>query len=123
LHISPGQLARADRWFNRYGAITVLATRVMPIIRTFISLPAGVAKMPFWRFTTLTVIGCIPWVFALGLIGKLTKENWKDVKHALSYVDYAVVAAVVIGIVYLTVRARRGRGPTGEAEPAADASA
>src|SRR3982074_153018 len=51
LHISPRQLHRVDRWFERYGAITVLVTRVMPLVRTFISLPAGAARMPFWRFS------------------------------------------------------------------------
>jgi membrane protein DedA with SNARE-associated domain len=118
LHISPRQLHRADQWFERYGAITVLATRVMPLVRTFISLPAGVARMPFVRFSVLTAIGCIPWVFLLGLIGKLAKSNWKNWKDALGYVDYAVVALVVIGIVYLFVRWRR-RG--GDPKPAADA--
>jgi membrane protein DedA with SNARE-associated domain len=122
LHISPKQLARADRWFNRYGDVTVLVTRVMPIVRTFISLPAGVARMPFWRFSALTLVGCIPWVFALGLIGKLTKSNWKDVKHALQYVDYAVLAAIVVGIIYLVIRWRRGPR-TGEPEAAADVPA
>jgi membrane protein DedA with SNARE-associated domain len=123
LHISPKQIARADNWFQRYGSVTVLATRVMPLVRTFISLPAGVAKMPFWRFSVLTLVGCMPWVFTLGLVGDLTKHNWTDVKHALSYVDYAVVAAAVIGIIYLVIRARRGRGRSGEAERPADASA
>jgi membrane protein DedA with SNARE-associated domain len=128
LHISPKQIARADRWFSRYGSVTVLATRVIPVVRTFISLPAGVAKMPIGRFSALTLAGCIPWVFALGLVGRLTKDNWKDVKHALSYADYAVLAAVVIGILYLVIRARRGRKDTGDvdaagkAEPAANAS-
>jgi membrane protein DedA with SNARE-associated domain len=94
----------------------------MPLVRTFISLPAGVARMPFWRFSVLTLVGCIPWVFALGLVGRLTKSNWTDVKHALSYVDYVVVAAVVVGIVYLVLRRRRRR-ESGEPEPAGDASA
>jgi len=120
LHVSPGQLQRADRWFARYGAVTVLVTRVMPLVRTFISLPAGVARMAFGRFTTLTVIGCIPWVLALGWVGLLTKSHWRDVKDGLSYVDYVVVAAVVIGIVYLIVRRRRDRAG-GEPEPAVDA--
>ncbi len=119
LHISPGQLARADRWFTRYGAITVLGARVLPLIRTFISLPAGVARMPFWRFSVLTLVGCIPWVLALGVIGDLAKSNWKTWRHDLQYLDYAVLAAVVIGIVWLVIRWRRGRGREGE--PAADA--
>ena len=65
LHIKPEHLAWADRWFERYGAPAVFFSRMLPIIRTFISLPAGVARMPFWRFTVLTALGCIPWIFAL----------------------------------------------------------
>ena len=120
LHVSPRQLQRADRWFARYGGVTVLVTRVMPLVRTLISLPAGVARMPLRRFTALTVIGCIPWVLALGLVGLLTKSHWRDVKDGLAYVDYLVVAAVVIGIVYLIIRRRRDRA-RGEPEPAVDA--
>src|SRR3954449_4639163 len=56
LHIKPSHLEWADRWFERYGSATVFFTRMLPIIRTFISLPAGVARMPFWRFTVLTVL-------------------------------------------------------------------
>ncbi len=120
LHISAKQLERADRWFAHHGAVTVLVTRVMPLVRTFISLPAGAARMPFKRFTVLTVIGCIPWVFVLGWVGFLTKSNWRNVKDGLAYVDYAVVVAVVIGIIYLVIRRRRDRG-RGEPEPAVDA--
>jgi membrane protein DedA with SNARE-associated domain len=120
LHISPRQLQRADRWFERYGAITVLVARVLPLVRTFISLPAGVARMPFWRFSVLTTVGCIPWVFFLGWVGFLTKSNWHNVKDALSYVDYVVVAAVVIGIIYWAIRRRRDRA-SGEPEAAVDA--
>jgi membrane protein DedA with SNARE-associated domain len=118
LHISPKHLAWADRWFERHGDATVFFTRMMPIIRTFISLPAGVAKMPFWRFTVFTFLGCLPWVFALGFIGKQAGDNWQDWKDKLHYVDYVVLAAIVVGIAYLVIRNRRGRG---EAEPAADA--
>src|SRR4051812_42578946 len=70
LHIKPSHLEWADRWFEKYGSATVFFPRMLPIIRTFISLPAGVAKMPFWRFTTFTALGCIPWVFMLTFIGK-----------------------------------------------------
>ena len=97
LHIKPSHLAWADRWFERYGAWTVFFTRMLPIIRTFISLPAGVARMPFWRFTVLTVAGCIPWVFMLAFTGKQVGDNWENWKDSLHYVDYAVAVLIVIG--------------------------
>ena len=109
LHIKPEHLAWADRWFQKHGEATVFFTRMLPIIRTFISLPAGVARMPFWRFTVFTLLGCIPWVFLLTFIGKQAGENWKDWKDSLHYVDYAVAAMIVIGVVWLIVRARRRR--------------
>jgi membrane protein DedA with SNARE-associated domain len=109
LHIKPKHLKWADDWFARYGDATVFFSRMLPIIRTFISLPAGVAKMPFWRFTMFTLAGCIPWVFALTFIGKQVGDNWETWKDKLHYVDYAVAAAIVIGIVYLVIRARRSR--------------
>ncbi len=107
LHIKPSHLATADRWFERHGGLTVLVTRMLPIIRTFISLPAGVARMPFWRFSVLTLIGCIPWVFMLTFIGKQAGDNWERWKDSLHYVDYAVVALIVVGVVYLLLRRRR----------------
>ena len=82
---------------------------MLPIIRTFISLPAGVARMPFWRFTILTTLGCIPWIFMLTFIGMQVGENWEQWKDSLHYVDYAVAAMIVIGVVYLVVRHRRRR--------------
>jgi membrane protein DedA with SNARE-associated domain len=112
IHVKPEHLAWADNWFQRYGDATVFFTRMLPIIRTFISLPAGVARMPFWRFTALTLLGCIPWVFALTFVGKQAGANWTDWKNSLHYVDYAVVALVVIGIVWLFIRARRRRAAT-----------
>jgi membrane protein DedA with SNARE-associated domain len=107
LHIKPSHLEWADRWFERYGSATVFFTRMLPIIRTFISLPAGVARMPFWRFTILTTAGCIPWIFMLTFIGKQAGDRWESWKDKLHYVDYAVAALIVLGLVYLVVRARR----------------
>ena len=114
LHISKRHLDWADRWFARHGDATVFFTRMMPIVRTFISLPAGVARMQFWRFTALTLAGCIPWVFALGLVGREAGSKWEDWKNSLHYVDYAVVAAIVVGIVYLVVRRRRAAASAAE---------
>jgi membrane protein DedA with SNARE-associated domain len=114
LHIKPSHLEWADRWFQRYGDATVFFSRLLPVIRTFISLPAGVAKMPFWRFTLLTIAGCVPWVLMLTLIGKAAGDNWGKWKDNLHYVDYVVIAAILVGILWLLVRRRR-------AAPAADA--
>jgi membrane protein DedA with SNARE-associated domain len=115
LHIKPSHLKWADDWFERYGAATVFFSRMLPIIRTFISLPAGVARMPFWRFTLLTLAGCVPWVFMLAFIGQQAGDRWESWKDSLHYVDYAVLAAIVIGIVYLIVRNRRARAGAADA--------
>ena len=111
IHLPPRYLKWADDWFQRYGSVTVFFTRMLPIIRTFISLPAGVAKMPFWRFTALTLAGCIPWVVALALIGRAVGENWEQWRDHLHYLDYAVIVAVIALIAYLLIRRRRGRRP------------
>ncbi len=121
IHISPKHLAWADSWFERYGDATVFFTRMMPIIRTFISLPAGIAKMPFWRFTLFTTLGCVPWIFGLTLLGKSVGENWEDWKDYLHYFDYLIIAAVIAGIVYFVIRRRRGGGGDGAAPEAPSA--
>ena len=108
-HITPAHLAWADRWFERYGAPAVFFSRMLPIVRTFISLPAGVARMPFWKFSVLTFAGCLPWVFALTFAGQKAAENWTSWKDSLHYVDYTVAVLIVLGVVYLAVRWRRNR--------------
>jgi membrane protein DedA with SNARE-associated domain len=114
--IKQHHLEWADRWFDRYGDWTVLVSRMLPIIRTFISLPAGVAKMPFWRFTALTLVGCIPWVFLLAFIGRQAGDRWESWKDNLHYIDYAVVALIVAGVVWLFLRLRRRRGQSAAAD-------
>ncbi len=114
LHIKKSHLEQADRWFERYGDAAVFFSRMLPIVRTFISLPAGVARMPFWRFTTLTFVGCVPWVLMLTFIGREAGDNWEDWKDSLHYFDYAVAAAIVLGAVWLLVRNRRRTRPAGE---------
>jgi len=114
IHISPKHLKWADDWFKRYGDVTVFFTRMLPIIRTFISLPAGVAKMPFWRFTIFTLLGSIPWVLMLALVGRSVGDNWEHWRHNLGYLDYVVLAAIVAGVAYLLIRRRRGGDERGE---------
>jgi membrane protein DedA with SNARE-associated domain len=113
LHIKKSHLEWADRWFERYGGWTVFLTRMLPIIRTFISLPAGVARMPFWKFSVLTFVGCVPWVLMLTYIGQKAGDNWEDWKDSLHYFDYAVAATIVVGAIWLYVRNRRRAQPEG----------
>jgi membrane protein DedA with SNARE-associated domain len=113
--IRMSHLQTADRWFERHGDATVFFTRMLPIVRTFISLPAGIARMPFWRFTALTLAGCVPWVLLLTFIGKQAGDNWDTWKDNLHYVDYVVLAAIAAGIGYLIVRGRRRRRAATEA--------
>jgi membrane protein DedA with SNARE-associated domain len=115
LHIKKEHIDWADRWFEKHGEATVFFSRMLPIVRTFISLPAGAARMPFWRFTLFTTLGCIPWVFMLAFVGKSAGDNWVKWKDNLHFVDYAVAALIVVGIVYLIVRSRRRRRAVPEA--------
>jgi len=123
IHLPPKYLKWADDWFEKYGDATVFFTRMLPIIRTFISLPAGIARMPFWRFTTLTLIGCIPWVLMLGAVGKSVGDNWEEWRDKLHYIDYAVVVGAVMLIIWLLIKRWRGGPGSGEAPVGASGEA
>lgn len=99
----------AEKWFDKYGEFTVFISRCLPVVRTFISFPAGTARMNFGKFTFYTLLGCIPWVFALTYFGYVLGENWDKVGHFLRYLDYAVAVAVLGGAAYLLWRWRRSR--------------
>ncbi len=99
-------LAVAEKWFDRYGEFTVFISRCLPVVRTFISFPAGTARMNFAKFTFYTFVGCVPWVFALTYFGYYLGENWDEVGAYLHYLDYAVALGVLTGAVYLFLRWR-----------------
>jgi membrane protein DedA with SNARE-associated domain len=109
-HVNPEWLRKTEGYFERYGDATVFLSRMLPIVRTFVSLPAGVAKMPIIRFSVLTVLGSIPWVLALGILGQAVGDNWETWRHNLGYFDYVVAAAIVAGVVWWIVRRRRDEG-------------
>jgi membrane protein DedA with SNARE-associated domain len=111
-HVSPARLAQVEGWFERNGSATVFFSRMLPLVRTFVSVPAGVARMPIGRFSLLTVLGSTPWVLALALLGKGVGQNWESWRHNLSYLDYVIAVAIVVGAVWWLLRRRSaGDGP------------
>ena len=107
--MGPAQIERADRWFQRYGEAAVLFGRVIPVVRAFVSLPAGIARMPLGRFTRALADRHDPLgASALALAGEALGSDWKSVRKGFEYVDYAIVVARRVGIVYAIVRRRRG---------------
>lgn len=94
--ISAHDLDLAERWFARYGEATVFFSRMLPIVRTFISVPAGVARMPLWRFLLFSILGAVPWVMLLVWGGMVLGDNWTEIKRSLRGLDYAVAAAILL---------------------------
>lgn len=103
------ELTHTERWFERWGQITVFTCRLLPIARGFVSYPAGAAQMNLVRFSLYTFLGCVPWVFGLTYAGYLLSNNWQEVGTYLHYLTYAVILAIFAGAVYLFVRWRLRR--------------
>jgi membrane protein DedA with SNARE-associated domain len=100
LLIRPHEVDRAHDWFERHGELAVLGGRLLPVVRTFISLPAGVVRMGFGRFTAYTVLGCLPWVAALTWLGYLLGERWETVERIMRPFAWAIAAAIFVGGVW-----------------------
>ncbi len=98
--ISPKHLALAEDWFARYGEATVFFTRLMPVIRTFISLPAGISRMNFVRFVIYTFLGSLPWCFFLTYLGLKMGQHWEDLKYWFHRLDVFIILAVSIAAIY-----------------------
>ena len=96
--ISAHDLELADRWFAKYGEATVFFSRMLPIVRTFISVPAGIARMPLWRFTLFSILGAIPWVMLLVWGGMQLGDHWLELKHNLRGLDYLIAAVILLGV-------------------------
>ena len=95
--IRPHEIEVADRFFAKYGAATVFFGRLLPIVRTFISFPAGVTRMPLRKFITYSTLGAFPWSIALVWAGMQLGANWVEIRHMLQPLDLAIAVAVVVG--------------------------
>ena len=105
-HLDRAKLDRADRWFERWGDWAVFLGRLTPVVRSFISIPAGVVRMPIVRFTVLTFLGSAIWCFAIAGVGWALGSSYERFHHDFAYVEYAVVAAVIAFVVWLILRWR-----------------
>jgi membrane protein DedA with SNARE-associated domain len=117
--VSPHDAERADAFFARRGDATVFFTRLMPIVRTFISLPAGIARMDFKKFIVYTFLGSLPWCFVLALAGYNLGKHWQDVGSTLHKYDIVVavgILALLALFIYFHVRRSRSavEAPSGE---------
>jgi membrane protein DedA with SNARE-associated domain len=99
LLIRPHEIELADRFFASHGAATVFIGRLLPVVRTFISFPAGVARMPIGKFIVYSTAGAFPWSMLLVYAGVVLGANWVDIRHALQPFDLAIALAVVLGVV------------------------
>src|SRR6187200_1751681 len=108
-HITPDRLDRAEAWFARYGDWAVLLGRVMPVVRSFISIPAGVLEMPLARYTVLTAVGSAVWCFGLAGAGVALGSSWEHFHEQWRYADYVVVLALGLGVAYGAYRFLRRR--------------
>jgi membrane protein DedA with SNARE-associated domain len=116
LHLTPENVDRAEHWFDRFGDLAVLISRVTPVVRSFISIPAGVARMPVGRYTLLTIPGSAVWAFGIAGIGYYLGSKWETFHHDFRYAEYLVVAAILALIVFAIVRHRRASRLTRRAE-------
>jgi len=118
VRIRPHELDRAEAWFADHGEAAVFVSRLLPVVRTFISLPAGVAEMPLGKFTGYTVAGCLPWTFALAGVGYAVGGRWQTVEKYFRPISVAVAVILVGLIVWWFVKRRSRAGDV--SEPAAD---
>ena len=104
LHVTPERLEKAERWFDRWGNVGVLVGRLTPLVRSFVSIPAGALEMPLGPYTVLTLVGSAVWAFAIAGIGYALGANYHRFDHGFKYAEYAVVAGVVVAAAYFIYR-------------------
>jgi membrane protein DedA with SNARE-associated domain len=105
--ISTRELDLADKWFDKYGDRAVFVSRLLPVVRTYISFPAGIVNMDVKKFSLYTFLGSLPWCFGLAYIGVLLGPHWEDIKGLFRYLDIAVIVGIIALVVYLIYHRER----------------
>jgi membrane protein DedA with SNARE-associated domain len=106
LHVTPERIERAERWFERFGTVAVPLGFACPVIRSFVALPAGIAGWPLRRLLPLALVGIATFCFAIAGLGWAVGSSWHTARHYLSYLDYVVAAAAILGAAYWVYRRR-----------------
>ena len=104
------EVDRAEEWFQKYGELAVFASRLLPVVRTFISIPAGIARMNIWKFSFYTFIGSYPWSLGLAYGGYKLGENWEDLRRVMRPFDFpiaGIIAVAVLWFIYHRIKAIR----------------
>ena len=112
LHLNAAKLDRAEHWFERWEDWAVFLGRVTPVVRSFVSIPAGVFRAPLARYNLLTLAGSAIWCFALAGVGWALGSQWEEFHHAFHYVDYAILAAIAAGAAFVAWKVLRRRART-----------
>ena len=102
--ISHKDIARADKWFARWGDWASFISRLLPVVRTFISFPAGMVRVNFWRFVVFTFLGSFIWCAILSYAGFVAGEHWEEIRRVMRPFDYPIIAIVLIGLAYYIYR-------------------
>jgi len=118
LHLGPDNLDRAERWFDRWGDWAVFLGRMTPVIRSFVSIPAGIARMPLGRFTLYSVLGTIPWCFGIAGAGWALGSSWETFHHDFRYVEVLVGVGVLALLVWYLRRRRATKMGRRASDPA-----
>ncbi|MCI0811324.1 MAG: DedA family protein [Chloroflexi bacterium] len=98
--VTQNEVDRAEEWFQKYGEIAVFASRMLPVVRTFISVPAGIARMNIWKFSFYTFVGSYPWSLGLAYGGFKLGENWEDLRRVMRPFDFPIAGIIIVVVAW-----------------------
>ena len=98
--VTQHEVDKAEDWFRKYGELAVFASRMLPVVRTFISVPAGVARMNFWKFSFYTFVGSYPWSLGLAYGGFKLGENWESLRQVMRPFDFPIAAIIGVALIW-----------------------
>ncbi len=107
IHVTPERIARAERWFDRFEDVAVPLGFATPLVRSFVAIPAGILEVRLPRFVVSALLGIVAFCAAMGGLGWAVGASWHTARHAVDYVEYAIVVGIVLAAAYWFVRRRR----------------